>query len=409
MRWGTRWWSLGPRKPRRLESLSAQKMTETVQLHRGVTEEEPKTAFRTDLSFRVQPNAEITEDQAMKPVVWKNDRVSMIDQRVLPTQELWHDYTDAHGVAGAIKSMVVRGAPAIGISAAYGLALEAKAFQGTPESLHAHLVETSKVLDATRPTAVNLKWALDRMLAKAKALSAGELSSMIENLVAEAIEIHAEDIKMCQMMGAAGAALLPDGCRVLTHCNAGALATGDYGTALGVIRAARSKLKHVWVDETRPFLQGARLTAWELMQEGIDCRLICDNMSGHFMQRGEVDAVVVGADRITANGAVANKIGTYTLAVLCRFHEIPFYVAAPYSTVDLSLTEGSQVPIEERDRREVTHVGSTQIAPEGVSVCNPAFDVTPPELVTAIITERGVVRPPFAAGLAEVVAAASAC
>ncbi len=212
---------------------------------------------------------------------------------------------------------------------------------------------------------------------------------------------------MCQAIGDNGAALIPDGARVLTHCNAGALATGDYGTALGVIRSARDKIAHVWVDETRPFLQGARLTAWELVQEKIPCRLICDNMAAHFMQRGEVNAVVVGADRITSIGAVANKIGTYNLAVLCRFHEIPFYVAAPYSTVDLNLREGSEVPIEERDRREVTHVGVTQIAPDGVPVSNPAFDVTPPELVTAIITERGVVHPPFEKGLAEVVAAAA--
>lgn len=344
----------------------------------------------------------------MKPVVWKNDRVSMIDQRVLPTQEIWHDYTDADSVAEAIKTMVVRGAPAIGISAAYGLALEAIRFQGRSAELHSLLVEKAKILDATRPTAVNLKWALDRMLAKSQELVDSKATDIVERLVSEAVEIHDEDIRMCKKMGEAGAALLPEGTRILTHCNAGALATGDYGTALGVIRAAKSKLKHVWVDETRPFLQGARLTAWELMQEGIDCRLICDNMSAHFMQRGEVDAVVVGADRITANGAVANKIGTYALAVLCRFHEIPFYVAAPYSTVDLSLSEGSQIPIEERNRREVTHVGETQIAPDGVPVCNPAFDVTPPELVTAIITERGVVRPPFSVGLAQVVAAASA-
>lgn len=344
----------------------------------------------------------------MRPVIWKETRVDMIDQRRLPTEEIWNSYHDADEVADAIKTMVVRGAPAIGISAAYGLALEALKFNGSGEDLIARLEEKARILDATRPTAVNLKWALERMLKHARRLQPGaDLATLRSGLVAEAIEIHAEDERMCQAIGDNGAALIPDGAKVLTHCNAGALATGDYGTALGVIRSARDKIAHVWVDETRPFLQGARLTAWELVQEKIPCRLICDNMAAHFMQRGEVNAVVVGADRITSIGAVANKIGTYNLAVLCRFHEIPFYVAAPYSTVDLNLREGSEVPIEERDRREVTHVGVTQIAPEGVPVSNPAFDVTPPELVTAIITERGVVHPPFEKGLAEVVAAAA--
>jgi methylthioribose-1-phosphate isomerase len=343
----------------------------------------------------------------MRPVIWKDDRVEMIDQRVLPTDEVWLSYRDAAGVAEAIVTMVVRGAPAIGIAAAYGLALEALAHQGQTQALLPVLRQAAHKLDATRPTAVNLKWALDRMLAAAQRLAGGSLGSLQQGLVQEARAIHAEDEAMCQAIGDHGAALFPQGARVLTHCNAGALATGDYGTALGVIRSARDRISHVWVDETRPFLQGARLTAWELMRESIPCKLICDNMAAHFMQRGEVDAVVVGADRITSLGAVANKIGTYNLAVLCRFHEIPFYVAAPYSTVDLKLKEGSEIPIEERSSLEVTHVKGQQIAPSGVQVANPAFDVTPPELVTAIITERGVVRPPFLDALTAVVTASA--
>ena len=342
----------------------------------------------------------------MKPVLWEDNKVLMVDQRRLPTEEVWNTYGNADEVAQAIKDMVVRGAPAIGVSAAFGLALEAVGFEGDSAGLRSRLHEKAAVLEATRPTAINLKWALDWMLRLADRLSSQGLSSMRDGLVTEAKEIHAEDIRLCKAIGDAGAALIPQGARVLTHCNAGALATGDYGTALGVIRSARDKISHVWVDETRPFLQGARLTAWELMKEEIPCKLICDNMAGHFMQRGMVDAVVVGADRITSTGAVANKIGTYNLAVLCRFHEIPMYVAAPYSTVDLNLSEGMDIPIEERNIREVTHVGTTQIAPDGVPVANPAFDVTPPELVTAIITERGVIRAPFARGLADVVAAA---
>jgi methylthioribose-1-phosphate isomerase len=344
----------------------------------------------------------------MRPVIWKNDKVEMIDQRVLPTEEVWLTYEDADSVAEAILTMVVRGAPAIGISAAYGLALEALKYGGPSDGLLPVLQESAARLDATRPTAINLKWALERMLSLAQRLAdrETELATMQQSLVAEAKAIAAEDEAMCKAIGDHGAKLLPSGARVLTHCNAGALATGDYGTALGVIRSARDKIAHVWIDETRPFLQGARLTAWELMQEKIPCRLICDNMAAHFMQRGQVDAVVVGADRITSIGAVANKIGTYNLAVLCRFHEIPFYVAAPYSTVDLKLREGSEIPIEERPSLEITHVKGQQIAPTGVQVANPAFDVTPPELVTAIITERGVIRPPFLDGLTAVVAAA---
>ena len=344
----------------------------------------------------------------MRPVIWKDNTVEMIDQRLLPTEEVWLSYNDAAGVAEAILTMVVRGAPAIGIAAAYGLALETLRFEGEPAALIAHLEVTAEKLDATRPTAINLKWALERMLEVAKRLQSGgaDLRELQNGLVAESKAIHAQDEAMCKAMGDHGATLIPQGARVLTHCNAGALATGDYGTALGVIRSARDKISHVWVDETRPFLQGARLTAWELMHEEIPCRLICDNMAAHFMQRGQVDAVVVGADRITSTGAVANKIGTYNLAVLCRFHEIPFYVAAPYSTIDVKLSDGRDIPIEERPITEVTHIKGQQIAPDNVPVANPAFDMTPPELVTAIITERGVIKPPFKEGLQAVVAAA---
>ncbi len=344
----------------------------------------------------------------MRPVIWKDNKVEMIDQRILPTEEVWLTYEDAEGVAEAILTMVVRGAPAIGISAAYGLALEALRFTGSSSELLVHLETTAEKLDATRPTAINLKWALERMLevGRRQNSSGASLRELQNNLVAAAKAIAAQDEAMCKAMGDHGAALIPEGAKVLTHCNAGALATGDYGTALGVIRSARDKISHVWVDETRPFLQGARLTAWELMQEGIPCKLICDNMAAHFMQRGQVDAVVVGADRITSTGAVANKIGTYNLAVLCRFHEIPFYVAAPYSTIDVKLSDGRDIPIEERPSTEVTHIKGQQIAPDNVPVANPAFDMTPPELVTAIITERGVIKPPFSEGLRAVVAAA---
>jgi methylthioribose-1-phosphate isomerase len=272
--------------------------------------------------------------------------------------------------------MRIRGAPAIGITAAYGMALAARAGEDREAA--------RTLLASTRPTAVNLFWALERMKAAGDTLE-------------EAHAIAAEDERMCQQIGDHGAELFGAGSRVLTHCNAGALATGDYGTALGVIRSAhkQGKVNHVWVDETRPFLQGARLTAWELMADGIPCKLICDNMAGHFMQRGEVDAVVVGADRVTANGDVANKIGTYTLAVLCKEHGIPFFVAAPSSTVDMKLSSGKDIPIEERDGREVREVFGVNVAPQGVEVRNPAFDVTPNHLITALITERGVLRPPY--------------
>ena len=339
----------------------------------------------------------------MRPIEWKDDHVTLIDQRKLPLEEVWVRCDNYKEVAEAIRDMKIRGAPAIGIAAAYGLALEARGKDGGPQLLES-LARASEVLAATRPTAVNLFWALQRVEKAAREASPEQMAKAV---IKEARELAAEDEQMCKTMGRHGAELLPQGCRVLTHCNAGALATGDYGTALGVIRAAREKLEWVWVDETRPFLQGARLTAWELTRDEIPCRLICDNMAGHFMQRGLVDAVVTGADRITANGDVANKIGTYTLGVLCKHHNIPLYVAAPYSTIDMSLKDGHEIPIEQRPRDEVTHFGHRPVAPEGIEVANPAFDVTPRDLVSAIITERGVLRSPYSDSIAQMMAALS--
>ncbi len=292
--------------------------------------------------------------------------------------------------------MKVRGAPAIGVSAAYGMALAALNNASLPiEALKEKLASASKLIGATRPTAVNLFWALKEM--EKVWTASDDPATVVEEMVKRAQEIAAEDENMCKAIGRHGAALVPDNARILTHCNAGALATADYGTALGVIRAAfeDGKVKMVWADETRPFLQGARLTAWELHKDNIPVRLICDNMAGHFMQRGQIDMAVVGADRITANGDVANKIGTYSVAVLCKEHNIPFYVAAPYSTIDLNLHDGQDIPIEERKAEELTTMAGKRIAPEGIEVANPAFDVTPARLITAIITEKGVFRPPF--------------
>jgi methylthioribose-1-phosphate isomerase len=317
------------------------------------------------------------------PLKWQDGRLWLLDQRRLPTEEVWLEYRDFRQVADAIRDMVVRGAPAIGCAAAFGYAL------GLLEG--ADRAEVLATLRATRPTAVNLFWALDRMAQASDAAAA----------VTEALAIWRDDIDRCLRIGQHGAALLPARGTVLTHCNAGALATGGYGTALGVIRAARAAGKQIAVlaDETRPFLQGARLTAWELARDGIPVTLITDNMAGSLMARGEVQAVVVGADRIARNGDTANKIGTYPVAVLAREHDIPFYVAAPLSTVDLATPDGAHIPIEERDSREVTHLGRTQVAPTGVAVRNPAFDVTPARYVRAIITEAGVAEPPYATTL----------
>jgi len=332
---------------------------------------------------------------SIKPILYENNVLKMIDQRLLPVEELWLEYTDYRAVAEAIKTMVVRGAPAIGVAAAFGAAFGAREI--VAESYEAFSVEFEKVcavLGATRPTAVNLFWALDRMKRCADAHRTLSLAGLKARLIGEAMEIAAEDLRLNRTLGKNGAELIPDNARVLTHCNAGALATGGYGTALGVIRAAVEAGKKVAViaDETRPWLQGARLTAWELQRDNIPVTLICDNMAGHLMSKGEIDCVIVGADRIAANGDTANKIGTYTVAVLAREHGLPFYVAAPISTIDLAIPDGSHIPIEERDRREVTHSGERQLAPEGVAVRNPAFDVTPARLITAIITERGVAR-----------------
>src|SRR6478735_11954991 len=339
------------------------------------------------------------------PVRWTDEGVEMLDQRLLPTEEKWLTYRDYNGVAAGIKDMVVRGAPAIGVSAAYGMALGAKQFVGTAVAdLEDELDFVGDTLTKTRPTAVNLQWAVDRMKTTfQKAKSEGKsVSEIKEILKIESKNIHDEDIESQRLIAQFGGALLADNDTVLTHCNAGALATGGvWGTALGVIRGAVDQGKHIAViaDETRPYLQGARLTAWELMQDDIPVTLITDNMSGHVMKKGRVQAVVVGSDRIAANGDVANKIGTYMVAVLARQHNIPFYVAAPLSTVDLNTPTGDQIPIEERDRIEVTHVQNIQLAPEGVGITNYAFDVTPNDLVTAIITEKGVARAPYSESL----------
>jgi len=339
------------------------------------------------------------------PVEWTDEGVRMLDQRLLPTEEKWLMLRTYNDVAASIKDMVVRGAPAIGVSAAYGVALGAKNFVGTNvDDLEDEIEYIGDVLGKTRPTAVNLFWAIDRMnrtfqKAKAEGKSVSEIKQI---LLDDAKAIHDEDIESQRLIAKFGGELIEDNSTVLTHCNAGALATGGvWGTALGVIRGAVDQGKHISViaDETRPYLQGARLTAWELLQDDIPVTLITDNMSGHVMKKGRVQAVVVGSDRIAANGDVANKIGTYMVAVLAKQHSIPFYVAAPLSTVDLNCPTGDQIPIEERDIREITHVKDIQLAPEGIMVSNYAFDVTPNELVTAIITEKGVARAPYTESL----------
>lgn len=342
----------------------------------------------------------------IKTIEWTEEGVRMIDQRKLPTVEEYPTFRTYEEVAEAIRVMVVRGAPAIGVAAAMGVALGVrKSKAATIEELAADFEVITATLAATRPTAVNLFWAIERMNQTfTRALRANSSREAIERvLIDDAKAIYDEDIENNKRMGRFGADLLPQTGTVLTHCNAGSLATAGYGTALGVIRAAieNGKRLKVLADETRPFFQGARLTAWELWKDDIDVRVISDNMAGAFMRQGLVDAVIVGADRIAANGDVANKIGTYTVAVLARQHDIPFYVAAPLSTLDLSIPDGSHIPIEQRTPTEVTHVGNTRIVPEGVSVFNPAFDVTPNEFVTAIVTEQGVARPPYTESLAK--------
>jgi methylthioribose-1-phosphate isomerase len=332
------------------------------------------------------------------------DAVVMIDQRKLPQEEIYVRCKTAAEVARAIRTMVIRGAPAIGVAAAMGIALGMRHSKVTgTQKLAAEFHKACELMAGTRPTAVNLFWAIERMKRTfAGAAQAGESVAQIKDrLDAEAQAIHDEDVASCRAMGAFGAEIVPSDARILTHCNAGALATAGYGTALGVVRGAVEQGKHVTVfaDETRPFLQGARLTAWELVRDGIQTTVITDNMAGALMHQRKVDLVVVGADRIAANGDTANKIGTYAVAVLAREHQIPFYVAAPLSTVDLEMRGGQDIPIEERNAREVTHVGAVKIAPEGALVWNPAFDITPHHLIAGIITERGIVRPPYTESL----------
>jgi methylthioribose-1-phosphate isomerase len=330
----------------------------------------------------------------------QGDAVVMIDQRKLPAEEVYVTCRTAGEVARAIKTMVIRGAPAIGVAAALGLALGMRKSKATgTQKFAAEFYKTCELLAATRPTAVNLFWALERMKrAFASAASAGgSVDQIKDRLDVEARAIHDEDVASCLALGAFGAAIVPMNATILTHCNAGALATAGYGTALGVIRGAVEQGKRVTVlaDETRPFLQGARLTAWELVREGIQTTVITDSMAGAMMRSGDINLVVVGADRIAANGDTANKIGTYSVAVLARAHDIPFYVAAPLSTIDLSTADGAHIPIEERSAREVTHLGGNQLTPDGALIRNPAFDVTPHDLITGIITERGIFHAPY--------------
>src|SRR5215469_13303754 len=347
----------------------------------------------------------------IKTLEWTADGVRFIDQTKLPTEEVYVNCRTYQEVAAAIRDMIVRGAPAIGVAAAMGVALGIQQSSAKdPQSLRREFDQISTVISETRPTAVNLFWAIRRMREKLDSLTGRPLPEIKSALVHEAQQMYLEDIAANQAIGRNGATLMPSSGGVLTHCNAGALATCGYGTALGVVRAAveAGKKINVLADETRPFLQGARLTAWELMKDGIPTTVIADNMAGAMMRLGKVKAVIVGADRIAANGDVANKIGTYGVAVLAREHAIPFYVAAPWSTVDLNTPTGDQIPIEQRSPQEVTHHGGKQIAPDGVLVENPAFDVTPNKYVTSIITERGIARPPYAASLKELASATAA-
>jgi len=335
----------------------------------------------------------------VETIQWTSAGVVMIDQTRLPREQVFVTCKDYLEVADAIKTMVIRGAPAIGVAAAMGVALGVLKID--PEKLDAEFPLICETLAATRPTAVNLFWAIDRMKKLYASLKGEPIAAVRERLIQEAQLVRLEDIAICEAIGQNGAALVPDNKTVLTHCNAGALATAGYGTALGVIRAAVGAGKNidVFADETRPFLQGSRLTVWELMQDGIQATLITDNMAGHFLKSGRIGCVVVGADRIAANGDVANKIGTYSVAVLAKENNIPFFVAAPISTLDLTLTSGDLIPIEQRAASEVTHVFGVPVAPEGIGVENPAFDVTPNRYVTAIITERGVARAPYTESL----------
>ena len=336
---------------------------------------------------------------------WTESGVRFLDQTRLPVEEVYVTAKNYTEVADVIRTMVVRGAPAIGVAAAMGVAIgiQQSSAKDIP-ALEADLVQITQVIGATRPTAVNLFWAIERMkrrFAELARSTSANVAFIQHKMVQEALLTYAEDVASCHGIGAQGAALMPDSGGVLTHCNAGALATSEYGTALGVIRAAveRGKQIHVYADETRPFLQGARLTAWELLKDNIPTTVLCDNMSASLMRQGKIQAVIVGADRIAANGDVANKIGTYGVAILAREHGIPFYVAAPWSTIDLATPTGDDIVIEQRSAREVTHFNDKQITPDGAGIHNPAFDITPSKYVTAIITERGVLRAPYSQSL----------
>jgi methylthioribose-1-phosphate isomerase len=339
----------------------------------------------------------------IRTIEWTDEGIRLLDQTKLPTEEVYATCTEWREVADAIRKMIVRGAPAIGVAAAMGIAIGVRdSDAGHASELRRALDEICEEMGETRPTAVNLFWAIRRMKEKFETVSELPVAQIRQALVTEAQRIYVEDLAVNEAMAKHGAALLPAAGVVLTHCNAGALATaGGYGTALGVIRAAveSGKKLSVFADETRPFLQGSRLTAWELMKDGIPTTVISDNMAGSFMRQGKIQSVVVGADRVAANGDVANKIGTYSLAVLARENNIPFYVAAPFSSIDMEIPDGSHIPIEQRSTREVTHIAGKQIAPDGVRVENPAFDVTPAKYVTAIITERGVAKAPYSESL----------
>jgi methylthioribose-1-phosphate isomerase len=357
-------------------------------------------ALRTEDQFLKRAVNKMSHNSSIRPIRWDSARKKLIllDQTRLPSEEIYIEYTDPGAIAEAIRSLVVRGAPAIGCAAAFGLALAALQYWGdNPEELRNHVRNTARLLSGTRPTAVNLFWAIERMIKCMSSTGEGNCRQIRDSLESEAVGIFEEDLAACLAIGERGAALVPARAKILTHCNAGALATAGYGTALGVIRSAHrhGKVSMVWVDETRPVLQGARLTAWEMVRERIPATLITDNMAGALMAAGEVDFIVVGADRIAANGDVANKIGTYSVAVLANHHSIPFIVAAPLSTIDTDIRSGKEISIEERDPGEVTGFGSEFWTPEGIRIFNPAFDVTPADLVTAIITEQEVVQPPY--------------
>lgn len=334
----------------------------------------------------------------MRPLYFENGILRLIDQTKLPGEAIWHEYSSYDQVAKAIKDMIVRGAPAIGVTAAYGIVIGMNAInQSDKSAFFSELQHIADEMKNTRPTAVNLFWAVDRVVKKALENKDKSIEDIKQIVSLEAKKMDDEDVQSNQKIGEYGNQLIHHGDTILTHCNAGSLATCDYGTALGVIRAAHEagKQVRVFADETRPYLQGARLTAYELMEDGIPVTLICDNMAGYFMHTGAINCCIVGADRIASNGDTANKIGTYSVAVLAKENNIPFYVAAPVSTIDFQINSGQEIPIEERDRREVTHIREIQLAPEGVEVRNPAFDVTPNRYITAIITERGILYPPF--------------